>query len=737
MARFIQLFVVATLIASGIGSNFSFAQSKDFTLKEAVLKRFSSFAPKRMDQLQWVKGTSTLSYIETRDGIQTLLMKAAEGKPKVALTTKALNEWMGDGTRLETFPPIQWTSATSFQFQKEHVVYAVDIKKKQVKKAFTLPESAEEITFNPNRTACAFVKEHNLYILSADGAETQITTDGVPGIVYGKAVHRNEFGINNGLFWSNDGTKLAFYRMDERMVTDYPLVDINTQPAHAEEIKYPMAGQQSHHVTLGCFDVATKNTRYMATGEGKDHYLCSVTWSPDGNSIYIALLNRDQNHLKLNRYDATEGSLDLTLFEETDPKYIEPENPLWFLPHDQEKFIWMSERDGYQHLYLYDVSGKMIRPLTTGKWEAQTILGLDESKRFLYVRGTGEPIIDVMERDYSRNGTQRYTYVVNIEMGGINFLDKRIGTHSASLSDDGKFLFEHYTSLDTPLETTLFTAQGKKIELLHQAEDPLKDYTIGKPEIGMMLGGGQGEQLFTRIIKPSNFDASKKYPVLVYVYGGPHAQLITNSYLAGAPMWMYWMAEQGYIVATVDNRGSSNRGIAFEQSTFRSLGQQEMVDQKLFVDILKDLPYVDGNRLAIHGWSYGGFMTINMMTTFPGLFKVGVAGGPVCDWSLYEVMYTERYMDTPEANPEGYARANLVDRAHQLQDPLLIIHGTMDNVVLWQHSQEFVKACIDSEVQLDYFIYPGHEHNVRGKDRYHLMEKVLTYIDDKIGSPTP
>lgn len=727
--RFITLLIVLVSLASPISTQ---AQTQQLTLKDAVLKRFSQFYQERMQQLQWVKGTSVMSYVDQNDGEPALFIRPVEGEASAVLQVSELEGLMGDDVKLGSIPRITWLDNRYFQFQRGPVVYQLDLQKQFLTKAFTFPEGAEETTFNEDRSACAFVKDQNIYVLHKDGRQDQVTTDGAPGLVYGKAVHRNEFGINSGLFWSDNGKKLAFYRMDESMVEDYPIVNTNVQPAKAEPIKYPMAGRQSHHVTLGSYDLKSKKTVYMQTGAPEDQYLCSITWSPDAQDIYIAVLNRDQNLLQLNRYDAASGALEKTLFTEEDEKYVEPEHPLWFMPNDPAKFIWMSERDGFQHMYLYDVEGKLIRPLTQGNWEVHSIYGADESGRYLYVSGTGESVFDGPVFKDERNGMQQYTYRIDVQQGVRDFVDDRKGTHYASVNHDGKYIIDHLTSSTVPWETSLWNGTKKSVTL-HTAKDPLADYKVGTTEIGHLPGDANGHRLYTRLIKPSDFDPNKKYPVLVYVYGGPHAQLITDSYLNGAPLWMHWMAEQGYIVATMDNRGSSNRGIDFEQETFRNLGTQEMVDQKAFADYLGGLPYVDAKRMAIHGWSFGGFMTMNMLLTFPGTFKAGVAGGPVCDWSMYEVMYTERYMDTPEFNPEGYKQANLVDKADQLKDDLLIIHGTIDPVVLWQHSQAFVKACVDNEIQLDYFIYPGHEHNVRGKDRYHLMEKVLKYVDERIG----
>ncbi|MDB4105313.1 S9 family peptidase [Salibacteraceae bacterium] len=722
--------ILAVLLSQ---SYLALSQSKTLTLSDAVLKQYSDLYPKQLNQLQWIPNTDAYCYIKELDDSQVLVMNDMAMNESVNLISLVeLYFSVSSNPEFKKFPKINWINDNEFWISLKSEYYKIDVKSRKAILSFTLPETANDITFNDDFSACAFVLDRNLYYLMENGTQIQITSDGKPSIVYGQAVHRSEFGIQGGLFWAPDNNKLAFYRMDETMVEDYPLVDISTQPASLQSIKYPMAGRTSHHVTLGVFDPQKSTTVYMKTGEPKDKYLTSITWSPKSDEVYIGLLNRDQNQLQLNRYKASTGSLSKTLFEEADNEYVEPEHQLWFIPDNNDQFIWMSEREGFNHLYLYNTEGNLIRHLTTGNWEVKEIIGFDDTKNYLFLRGTGETTQSFDKSDNTRNATHRFTYILDFELLGTKILDDRLGFHTAKLSKNGKYLIEDFSSIETPLETSIWSAVGKKLSVIHAPENPLDDYNIGKPEI-FSIQNGNSDLLYARLIKPSNFDPSKKYPVLLYLYGGPHAQLVTNQFMAGAPLWMYWMAEQGYVVATIDNRGSANRGIEFEQSTFRKLGTNEMDDQKRFVDYLISQSYVDSDRMAIHGWSFGGFMTMNMMLTFPGLFKAGVAGGPVCDWSMYEVMYTERYMDTPQTNEEGYLKANLIDKAKKLQDDLLVIHGTMDNVVLWQHSQAFVESCVDNGVQLDYFIYPGHEHNWGGKDNLHLMQKVLSYIDERIG----
>lgn len=709
------------------------SQNSELTLRDAVLKQYKELNPRQLTQLKWVPGSDRLSHVVKENELETLVFQTSTSQEHIpVLSISELNNLLPEKERSEAFPSYDWLDENTLFINREQQYYAIDITKKEARLLFTLPEDAAHITFNKQKTACSYILDHNLHILKVDHTNIRVSSDGKPGIVYGQSVHRNEFGIEEGMFWSPDGSKLAFYRMDETMVDDYPLVDVSSTPASLKSIKYPMAGRTSHYVQVGVYDISGVPTVYMNTEGPKDQYLTSVGWTADSKSVIIGLLNRDQNHLKLGRYNARSGFIEKPLLEEKDDKYVEPEHAPWFIPGRDQEFLWFSERDGYQHLYLYDTEGNMKKQVTTGKWEVHKIIGLDNTGNFLFVEGTGETITDGFKVSEERNGMHRFIYVVDLALHGHTLLDSTLGTHWATLSGDGTHLIHYFSSTTTPLVTDVYAATGKKLNTLLVSEDPLHDYRIGKAEL-VEVPAGDGSTLYGRLVKPSHFDPAKKYPVLLYVYGGPHAQLVRDIYLASAPGWMYWFAEKGYIVATVDNRGSSNRGLAFEQSTFRKLGEVEMTDQKTFVDYLQGLPYVDKNRFGIHGWSYGGFMTINMMLTFPGTFKAGAAGGPVCDWKFYEVMYTERYMDTPATNAGGYEATSLINRAKNLDDDLLVIHGTADDVVVWQHSQAFVKACIEEGIQLDYFIYPGHPHNVHGPDRVHLMEKVLTYIDERIG----
>ena len=572
--------------------------------------------------------------------------------------------------------------------------------------------------WNSKSRAVAYVKDNQLYVRTAGDEERQLTTDGSRNIVYGQSVHRNEFGIREGLFWSPDGQRLAFYRMDQSMVTDYPQVDIFPREATYEPDKYPMAGETSHQVTVGIYDMNTHQTVYLNAGDPTDRYFTNIAWSPDGKAIYMFELNRDQNDCRLNSYDATTGNRIAELYRETNEKYVEPLHPILFLPWDSNKFILQSQRDGYNHLYLYDKEGKLIKQLTNGQWVVQDVLGFNEKQKKIIITSN------------EANPIQHNTYAVDVKTGRRTLLDNGRGSHHAVLSGSGQFFYDKYTEPDVPRNIDIVNIKTGKATRLLTAEDPWKEYTQPIFENGTIKAADGNTDLYYRLVKPHDFDPSKKYPTIVYVYGGPHAHNVEAAWHWYSRSWETYMAQKGYVLFILDNRGSENRGRDFEQATFRQLGQIEMQDQMKGVEFLKSLPYVDVNRLGVHGWSFGGFMTISLMLNYPDVFKVGVAGGPVIDWKWYEVMYGERYMDTPQSNPEGYAKTSLLDKAKNLKGKLQIITGYNDNTVVPQHCLSFLDACIKAGTQPDFFAYPGEEHNMRGHASVHLHERITQYFED-------
>ena len=574
--------------------------------------------------------------------------------------------------------------------------------------------------WNSVSRATAYVEDNQLYVVDGEGKKHQLSADGSRDIVYGQSVHRNEFGIRKGTFWSPKGNRLAFYRMDQSMVTDYPQVDIFPRSASYEPDKYPMAGMTSHKVTVGVYDVKTEKTIYLQAGDPTDRYFTNIAWSPDEKTIYMFELNRKQNDCRLVSYDAESGEKIAELYHETSDKYVEPQNPIQFLPWDETKFIMQSQKDGYNHLYLFDVSGKELKQITSGKWVVLNVVGFNtKTKSILILSNEAHPMNSNL-------------YTVNIKNGKRRLMGKGIGVvQSAQPSASGQMVALKLSSYNHPRFIDIINTNGMgKVTDLLDAEDPWKEYQQPIYESGSIKAADGTTDLYFRMVKPHDFDINKKYPTVIYVYGGPHAHNVDASWHYASRSWETYMAQKGYIVFILDNRGSENRGRDFEQATFHQLGQIEMQDQMTGVEYLKKQPYVDMNRLGVHGWSFGGFMTISLMTNYPGIFKVGVAGGPVIDWKWYEVMYGERYMGTPQDNPDGYAKTSLIDKAKNLKGKLQMITGYNDNTVVPQHCLSFLDACIKAGTQPDFFAYPGEEHNMRGHASVHLHERITQYFED-------
>ena len=653
------------------------------------------------------------------------------GKEETLFSLEEINQWVGSDENMK----IHHLSSATFPYANKSLVLLtnkeerllVDFESHQVAwRQSTKDESFSD--WNSVSKAVAYVNGDQLYVRDADGNVHQLSTDGSRDIVYGQSVHRDEFGIYKGTFWSNNGTKLAFYRMDQSMVSDFPLVDNPENdwvPAEGQSriatvapTKYPMTGETSHKVTVGVHNLSTGKTLYLKTGDPTNRYFTNIAWSPDDKTLYMFELNRDQNDGRLVSYDTTTGEKITELYRETDDKYVEPLHPIQFLPWDNGKFVMQSQKDGYNHLYLFDINGKLLKQITSGKWVVLDIIGFDKKKKaIVYTSNECSPI-------------QQNTWSVNVNTGKRTLLDNGRGWHYGTLSENGQYLVDNFQEPTVPRVIQIVNTQNTKSVTYFTAANPWEGYNVPEYSCGTLKAADGTTDLYWRMVKPVDFDPNKKYPTIIYVYGGPHAHNVDARWNYASRGWETYMAQAGYLLFILDNRGSENRGKDFEQVTFRQLGQMEMQDQMKGVEYLKSLPYVDADRMGVHGWSYGGYMTITLMTNHPEVFKVGVAGGPVIDWHWYEVMYGERYMDTPQDNPEGYEKTSLLRQAKNLKGKLQIIIGENDATVLPQHARSFIHQCILDGTQPDYFIYPGEPHNMRGHQSTHLHERISQYFFD-------
>ncbi len=698
------------------------AQNKNLTLVDAMVNARTTLAPENLLQLQFIYGTEDYAYAKMVNNQLAWVkgnFKHSTAQPLINLSQ--LNHKLREVNldTLTAMPLIQFNQESAWLFNVNKNKVAYDAVKGVISKRIEADILTKENVEQGKAGYVAYVDQHNLFV-AKDGAKKQVTTDGSDDIVYASSVHRDEFGISKGTFWSNQGKMLAFYRMDQSMVADYPIIDWTTIPAKNVNIKYPMAGSTSHQVTLGVYNAEKQTIIYLKTGKPADQYLTNIAWSPDDKYVYIAVVNREQNHMKMNRYDAVTGDFINTVFEEKDAKYVEPQMPVLFLKNDPSKFIWQSSRDGWNHLYLYQANGKLIKQLTKGNWEVTAVKSFDEKgDQLFYMSTAASPIT-------------RNLYALNLKSAKSKRLTSAFAVHQTQVSTSGKAIIDNFSSPENPRTIKLVETATGKNKILLQAKNPLANFNTEKSTI-FTLKSVTGDDLYANLYKPVGYDSTKKYPVVVYWYGGSHAQLITNSWNAGAgDYWFRFMAARGYVVLVMDTRGSDNRGRAFEQSMFRKVGEVQMQDMLTAVDHLKTLPFVDANHMGLFGWSFGGFNTIDFMVNHPGVFKSAVAGGAVTNWRFYEIMYTERYMDTPTENPEGYAATDLSEKIGNLKGKLLLIHGLQDPVVVQQHSVSLVKSAVDKGVQVDYMIYPGHGHNVIGKDRTHLYQKVTDYFEDTL-----
>ena len=723
----IKQLIVGAMLSTMIFAPQSMSAQKQFTLEDLNYggNNFHNMVPKNRYTAWWG------DQLVRTDAEFCALIDKNTGKETRLFSLDDVNQWVETAGNIKvhsfyyaTFPypnqPLVLLNASKTRM-------LVNWKTKQlVWKQDTKDESSAD--WNAQSRAVAFVKGDNLYVCNAQGTHKQLTKDGSRDIVYGQSVHRDEFGIYKGTFWSNDGQQLAFYRMDQSMVADYPLVDINTRIATETPIRYPMAGEKSHLVTVGIYDLKTDKTVYLNTGDPTDRYFTNIAWSPDGKLIYLIELNRAQNHYSLDAYDATTGNKTATLYTESSDKYVHPMHAITFLPWDNSRFILQSEKDGYNHLYLFDTSGKQIKQLTTGKWIVIDLMGFNaKTKEAIILSTEASPI-------------QNNLYAVNLQTGARRLLDNgkgchanttgEGGSHKIALSSSGQWILDSYTEPTVPRNIDIVNVASAKATRYFTADNPWKGYTVPEYSCGTIKAADGTTDLYYRMVKPTNFDPNKKYPTIIYVYGGPGVRNVEARWHYWSRGWETYMAQKGYLLFILDNRGSSARGLAFEQATFHHLGVEEAKDQMKGVEYLTSLPYVDKDRMGVHGWSFGGFMTTTLITSHPEVFKVGVAGGPVIDWKWYEVMYGERYMGTPQNNPKGYAESSLLSKAKNLKGKLQIITGMNDPVVVPQHCLNFLQECIKVGTQPDFFVYPGEPHNMRGHQSTHLHERISQYFDD-------
>lgn len=704
-SRFICCFLVVLL------SNVLTAQF--FSIEDIEPGRGTYLAPQTLKNLQWRGDLHEVVYI-TDDTLYAYTI--GEGKLHVLLTLDQLNHELelGEGSEITRFSKLKFISDNTLYILANDTRYLYNLADHTGRK-LQIPPGTTEVQIQPNGRV-AFSDGSNIFIGDEKGKLIPISRDSVKGITNGITPYRNEFGMEHGFFWSPGGGTLAWYHVDQTRVEIYPLVDISTPIASYVPYRYPMAGRTMETTGLRLYSIQDDTVLSLAPPPGAGVYMTNIAWSPDEKTIYLQQLNRGQDTMRLLTYSGSTGEFKGELFMETHPKYVEPMDSVFPLKRAEGDFLYLSERSGYNHIYLYRAAEKKLEPLTSGDWDVTCLLGTDPSESLVYF----------MARE--KSPLESHLYKLDRTKGEMVRLTRGRGIHQITFNSDMSLYIDRYSNSTEPGVILLANSEGEVLKELLNADNPIKDYTLGETEIGTVRGGEGTTDLYYKLTRPVDFDPAKKYPLVLYVYGGPHVQLITDSWMGRIDYLQQYLAQRGYASLIVDSRGSDNRGRDFEDAIFREQGKVQMEDNLAVVEYLSERSWIDTSRIGVHGWSYGGFMTLDLMLNYPGVFKVAVAGGAVTDWSMYEVMYGERYMDTPAENPEGYAVTNLIDQAGKLEGKLLMIHGAMDSTVVWQHQLRFVQACIKQDKTVDMFVYPGHEHNVHGKDRMHLTRMITEYF---------
>lgn len=718
---------------------------KKLVLIVAVLASFASHAQKQIS----VEDFSTRPTFSARSVSGINWMK--DGKfysslqnnkvVKYNVTTGEVVETLVDGGALNPTLQIddysfsadekQVLISTSFEpiyrrsFRAAYFIY--DLTTKTVKR-LSANGKQSYATFSPDGSKVAFVRDNNLFYVSlSDMAETQLTDDGkFNEIINGSTdwVYEEEFGFTTAFFWSPDNARLAYYRFDESKVKEYNMQKWNQGALYPQDykFKYPKAGEANSVIDIFIYDLASKQKIKADLGANKDIYIPRVMWTKDANILSIRRMNRLQNQLEILHMNALTGTLSTVLTEKSNT-YVDINDDLTYL-NDKKQFIHVSEASGYNHIYLYTLDGALVRQITTGNWEVTRFMGMDEKTKNVYYQST------------EVSPLERHLYTISLDGKKKVKLSTEVGTHTANISNDFQFYIHYYNSAAQLNTVSLFSTKGNKLVKVLEKNEALQktvaEYGIVSKEF-FTFNTVDGQALHGLFLKPKDFDASKKYPVLIYQYSGPGSQNVSNSWGGGHFYFHQMLVQKGYIVAVVDTRGTGFRGEAFKKMTYKQLGKYELEDHLAAAKYLSSLSYVDGTRLGIWGWSYGGYMSSLAITNGGGIFKLGIAVAPVTNWRYYDTVYTERYLQTPQENAGGYDDNSPSTHAAKMQGNFLLIHGTGDDNVHFQNSVVLEEALVNAGKQFRSFYYPDKHHGIQGgKTRQHLYTQMLQYIIENL-----
>jgi dipeptidyl-peptidase-4 len=687
--------------------------------------------------IEWTPDSRQISFFDNKgtgkEGRTELwALDVASGQRRVLVSAEKLesvlpadNEPRTQATGLGRRRPAEYQWAPgggALLFQGPTSLAWFDLKSQTPRALVSGRASIADPKISPDGRYVSFVRDHNLWLVSvADGKERAVTEGGTEEVRKGELdwVYPEELDIATAYWWAPDSTAIAYFEMDERKVAKYPLVDFSSPTGEAEEEPYPPAGGGNPVVRVFVASVAGGEAHAMDTGENTDVYIARVNWLADSKHLAIQRLNRPQTVLDLLIADATNGQSH-TVLNETDQYWVNINNDLHFLK-DGKRFLWSSERSGYRHLYLYDLEGKQLAQITKGDWEVSAVDAVDEGKGLVYFTGT------------AKTPLERHLYRVSLDGSAISRITIHNGTHGVNMAPDASAFVDTYSDVMTPPRQDIDHADGSLLRVVNENRvAELAEYHLSAPQF-LSVKARDGMPMNAVMTKPPDFDASKKYPVLVFTYGGPHAQVVTNAWGGNNALWHQLMAQKGYIIFSLDNRGSGGRGHAFEEPIHYHLGAIELSDQLDGVNYLKTLPYVDADRIGIWGWSYGGHMTLHAMFEAADVFKAGFAGGPVTDWHFYDSIYTERYLGLLPQNESAYHASSPIEKAGGLRGKLLIAHGTGDDNVHFANTLSLINKLIEVGKYAEVMPFPGRGHGASDPAaRKVLFNRVTQFFLDNL-----
>ena len=720
---------VTRFLALLIFTSFSLVAQQKITVEEIYT---GSFRAKGMDELQSMKNTNQYTVLNSDRNARTQqidLYDYATLKQVSSLISTKDFPLLSDGIDSYTFSNDEkqiLIANNTNQIYRHSFTADYFLYNSATKELNRVLEQVQEPTFSPDGKKIAFAKENNLFVYDiASKKSTQITKDGLKNsIINGITdwVYEEEFAFVRAFDWSADSKKIGFIRFDESQVPEFTMniFKKDLYPTN-ETFKYPKAGEKNAEVSLHIYDVSTQSRKDINLGNYSDFYIARIKWTNDANLLSAQILNRHQNNLDLLFVDASTGSAKIVL-NEKDKAYVDVTDNLTFLKDNS--FIWTSEKDGFNHIYLYDKSGKLKNQITKGKWEVTSYYGFDEKNKTIYYQSV-------------ENGSiLRDVYKISLDGKNKVKLSQQVGTNAATFSPNYEYFINTFSSVTNPTLYTLNNSKdGKAIQTIVDNKalaENLKKYNLPTKEF-FELTTEKGNKLNSWIIKPKDFDATKKYPVFMYQYSGPGSQEVANKWLTANDYWFMMLSQQGYIVVCVDGRGTGYKGADFKKCTQKELGKFEVEDQIDAAKVIGNYSYVDKTRIGIFGWSYGGFMSSNCILKGADVFKMAIAVAPVTSWRFYDSIYTERYMQTPQENASGYNDNSPINFAKNLKGNYLLIHGTADDNVHVQNSMQMIEALVQANKQFDWAIYPDKNHGIYGGyTRIQLYNKMTNFIKEKL-----